>query len=344
MNFMRKLFKLALVLAVIAAIVVVASIYWEIFRWKSRATAELTIPKGSSLNAVAALLERGGVIRSPKIFIFYARLRGDAGKLAAGDYDFPAGMTIAEVLKKIVSGDVRRYQFTVIEGWNLDDIARMLAENESFGPHVAAQFSKLVHDTAFIESVGFGGIMSLEGYLFPDTYVVFHPQDVQEVIGPMLKRFNEIYGDAFKLRAKELGMTDHEVITLASIIEKETGKPEERPLISSVFHNRLKRGIVLASDPTVIYGIADFDGNLRRSDLERPGPYNTYINPGLPPGPIANPGLASIEAALYPVATDYLYFVSKNDGSHHFSATVGEHSRAVNHFQKRRSDEPFKER
>jgi UPF0755 protein len=338
------LFRLAFVLAVIAAIIVGGSLYWEIFNWKSKTTVEVTIPKGSSLGSVAAILEKGGVIRSPKIFTFYARLRGKSGKLSAGDYEFPAGMTIADVLRKIVSGEVKRYQFTVIEGWNLDDIARMLAEEESFGPEVAAQFAKLVNDTTFIQSVDLGGITSLEGYLFPDTYVVFHPRDVNEVITPLVKRFTKVYTDDFRLRAKELGMTDHEVITLASIIEKETGKPEERSLISSVFHNRLKRGMVLASDPTVIYGIADFDGNLRRRDLERPGPYNTYINPGLPPGPIASPGQESIKAALYPARTDYLYFVSKNDGSHHFSKTMGEHSRAVIHYQKRRSDEPFKNR
>jgi UPF0755 protein len=342
MKIVRKLFKLIFVLALIAAVIVAASVYWEIFQWKSKSAAEVAISKGSHLNAVAAQLERGGVIRSPKIFSFYARLKGVSGKLHAGEYEFPAGISIDDVLNAIVEGEVKRYRFTVIEGWNLKDIEKMLSEMEFLGPKIAEEFSKLIYDTNYHESLGVGGVLSLEGYLFPDTYVIDRPKGAKEIIEPMVKQYKGVYTDAFRKRAKELGMTDREVLILASIIEKETGKGEERPIISSVFHNRLKKGMVLASDPTVIYGIKDFDGNLRRRDLERPGPYNTYLTAGLTPGPICNPGKDSIEAALYPAKTDYFFFVSKNDGSHHFSKTMGEHSRAVIHYQKRRSDEPFK--
>lgn len=342
MNIIRKLIKFAVVVGVIAAVVVGASTYWEIYHWKSDTAAEVTVPKGASLDEVAALLAREGVIRSPRIFALYARLTGVSGKLSAGDYAFPAGMSIADVLKRIVKGEVKRYTFTVIEGWNLDDIERMLAEKPHIGPAVAAAFHDRVRNPEYIAELGFPGLARLEGYLFPDTYVVYHPRDVDEIIKPMVRRFKQIYTDKLKLRARELGMNDHDVITLASIIEKETGREDERKIISSVFHNRLKRNIPLASDPTVIYGIDDFDGNLRRRDLERPGPYNTYLNAGLPPGPIASPGEASIKAALYPAKTPYLYFVSRNDGSHHFSATLAEHNRAVQHYQVRRSDKPFK--
>ena len=150
----------------------------------------------------------------------------------------------------------------------------------------------------------------------------------------MAGKFKRVYTPDFSLRAAELGMNDHEVVILASIIEKETGLHEERRLISAVFHNRLMRGIPLASDPTVIYGIKDFDGNLRKRDLEQCTPYNTYLIQGLPPGPIANPGKASIEAALNPAPVQYLYFVSRNDGSHHFSATLREHNEAVRRYQR----------
>lgn len=342
MKFIKKLFLLAIIVALIFAAVVGVSIYRQIYQKQTAADVEVVIPRGSSLSAVAELLAREGVIKSPETFAMYGRLRRAANKLHAGIYEFPAGLTMADVLTMIVKGEVKRYRFTIPEGYNIRDIARVLAEHKDFGSVVAAQFVKFAHDPQFADEMGMGGHTSLEGYLFPDTYVVFSPQDVREIIRPMVVRFKEVYGDDLKLRAKELGMTDHEVVTLASIIEKETGKPEERPLIASVFHNRLKKGMVLATDPTVIYGISNFDGNLRRKDLETPGPYNTYLNAGLPPGPIASPGEKSIRAALYPATTNYYFFVSKNDGSHHFSKTMGEHGRAVQHFQIRRSDEPFK--
>jgi UPF0755 protein len=152
----------------------------------------------------------------------------------------------------------------------------------------------------------------------------------------MVDHFSSVFTPAWIERAQEMGFTVHQVVTLASIVEKETGKPEERPIIAGVFLNRLKRGMRLESDPTVIYGIADFNGNLTRKDLETPTPYNTYLNKGLPPGPIANPGRASIEAVLYPSENSYLFFVSKNDGSHHFSSTLAEHNRMVRKYQRRR--------
>ena len=158
----------------------------------------------------------------------------------------------------------------------------------------------------------------------------------EDLIGAMVKRFREVFLPEWTLRAKALKMSVHQIITLASIIEKETGAAFERPLISSVFHNRLKKGMRLSSDPTVIYGIRNFNGNLTRKDLETVTPYNTYRIKGLPPGPIANPGIDSIKAALYPAETDYLYFVSKKDATHQFSTNLKDHNRAVRQYQLRR--------
>jgi UPF0755 protein len=173
----------------------------------------------------------------------------------------------------------------------------------------------------------------LEGYLFPDTYQFGRGISPSLIIDAMVKRFWQMVGPLTD-RAKETGMTMQEIVTLASIVEKETGQPSERPLIASVFLNRLKSGMRLESDPTVIYGLENFDGNLRKKDLVQRSPYNTYVIHGLTPGPICNPGLESIKAVIFPAKTDYLYFVSKNDGSHHFSRTLSEHNQAVERYQK----------
>lgn len=341
MQFMRKMFRTVMVLGLIFTLLIAASFYWQVFQRRSNAAAVVEIPKGSSLAAVSAILSQNGVVRSPRMFALYGRVSGAAGRLHAGEYEFARGMTMKEVMDKIVRGDVKRYSFTVIEGWNLRDIDKMLRSKPFVTPAIADEFMRLVYDPNYITTLGFPGISSLEGYLFPDTYLIARPKGARDIIDPMIKRYRAIFTDALRQRAQEMGMTEHQVITLASIIEKETGRADERPIISSVFHNRLKKGIQLATDPTVIYGIENFDGNLRRSDLTRPGPYNTYLNPGLPPGPIASPGAESIRAALYPAQTNYLYFVSRNDGSHYFSQTMAQHARAVQHYQVQRSTDPL---
>jgi UPF0755 protein len=175
---------------------------------------------------------------------------------------------------------------------------------------------------------------TLEGYLFPDTYFLNKTMTAAEIIRGMVRKFAAVWGPDQDARAKELGMTQHQVITLASIIEKETGAPQERPLISSVFHNRLQKRMRLQSDPTTIYGIWDrYDGNLHKSDLSAQNPYNTYYVPALPIGPISNPGREAIRAALYPSPSNFLYFVSHNDGTHEFTSTYTQHINAVKRFQ-----------
>lgn len=194
------------------------------------------------------------------------------------------------------------------------------------------QFLSLAQDPALLEQYGIPG-PTLEGYLYPDTYQLARGISPSTAIHTMVERFWMLVRP-LKKRAEDLGMEMEDVITLASIVEKETGLAGERATIASVFLNRLKRRMRLESDPTVIYGLKNFDGNLTRKDLSKPTPYNTYVIRGLPPGPIANPGLEAIKAVLYPAKTDYLYFVSKNDGSHHFSRTLSEHNRAVRMYQK----------
>ena len=289
------------------------------------------IPKGSTFREVVHALDEEGLLRSRTQFYLMARILGIAGRVQAGEYELSTAMTPSVILHKLVSGDVLKYRVTIPEGYTIQQIAvrleelGIITEREEF---LAAAFS-----SDFNTMLGIDG-ESVEGYLFPDTYLFPSALTPDEVIKTMVANFKRVYKSDFSLRAAELGMTDREVVVLASIIEKETGLPEERPLISAVFHNRLKRGIPLASDPTVIYGIADFDGNLRKRDLERRTPYNTYMIQGFPPGPIANPGRSSIEAALYPAPVTYLYFVSRNDGSHHFSTTLREHNEAVRRYQK----------
>jgi len=207
-----------------------------------------------------------------------------------------------------------------------------LIARESIAP--AEKFLALAADPGLAQRLGVTAT-GLEGYCFPDTYAFIKNTPPETVLRTMVSRFHRVFA-AERAAAGDpsrLGLTDHEVVILASIVEKETARPDERPLIAGTFLNRLHRGIPLASDPTVIYGIPHFNGNLTRSDLESPTPYNTYVRAGLPSGPIANPGRAALRAALDPAPVDYLYFVSRNDGSHQFSRTLEEHNRAVREFQ-----------
>jgi UPF0755 protein len=192
---------------------------------------------------------------------------------------------------------------------------------------------KLSREPQFIRSLEIQA-NSLEGYLFPSTYYITRKTAPEEIIRMMVRAFQQIYTHEFEQRAQDLHLTQHQVVTLASIVEKETSLDEERPLVSAVFHNRLRRHIPLQSDPTVIYAVPNFDGNLKRVHLKMNSPYNTYRWPGLPPGPIANPGKAAIYAALYPASVDYLFFVSRNDGTHYFSRSLQEHNLAVGMYQK----------
>lgn len=297
-----------------------------------RKERKVSIPKGSTFKQIVRILEEEELLRSPTRFFLMASILGAPGRVKAGEYHLSTSMLPQEILHKLVQGDVIKYRITIPEGYNVRQSAAYLEEKGIINSR--EEFLELAFSAEFVASLGIEG-ESMEGYLFPDTYFFSRGVAPEEVVKSMVRNFKELYKSDFSQRAAELGLTDREVIILASIIEKETGLCEERPLISAVFHNRLKRGIPLCSDPTVIYGIEDFDGNLRKEDLKMRTPYNTYVIQGLPPGPISNPGRSSILAALYPASVKYLYFVSRNDGSHHFSISFKEHNEAVRRYQKR---------
>ena len=305
--------------------------FWYTPAEKGGREVVVQIPGGSSLLSASWLLADSEVIRSVKPFVFMVKLRGQADRIQAGELMFRTDMTPAEVMEVLTRGKAVTYQVTIPEGYNMYQVASILAAK---GLVKEERFLALSRDPEFCRSLEVPGD-TLEGFLFPDTYSWPKGLSEEEVLSQMVARYKKVFTEDMRRRAREMGMTELEVVTLASIIEKETGLPEERPLVSAVFHNRLKRAIPLCSDPTVIYGLDDFDGNITREDLTRETPYNTYLIQGLPPGPISNPGRSSIWAALYPAPVKYLYFVSRNDGSHHFSTNLKEHNVAVWRYQKR---------
>jgi UPF0755 protein len=329
--------RLIVISSVAAGLMVAAGLYavhdltryaHTAFRSSTKAL-DLTVPAGQPFEATTKELIRAGVIQQPHRFRWFARLYGYDRKVKAGEYRLSAAMTPAQVLQTLVSGKVVFHRLTVPEGYTCHQIAGLVA---AAGFASATRFEELARDAAFVHQLGLQGD-TFEGYLFPDTYFFPKGATAREIIEVMVRRFKTVMTPEWRARAAALKMSIEQVTTLASIIEKETGAPAERAVVSSVFHNRLDRGMRLASDPTVIYGLPHFDGNLTRADLEKKTAYNTYLIRGLPPGPIANPGRAALKAALYPKKTPFLYFVAKGDGTHHFSTNMRAHDRAVRRYQ-----------
>jgi UPF0755 protein len=282
-----------------------------------------------SLQAIAQLLTQEGIIHDPYKFLILAWCKGLGKKIQWGDFELYAGIPPSVLLNYLTTGKTILKRITIPEGFTLQQIARRLSEENLVDEK---EFLASAHDPQFIKALGIDG-QSLEGYLFPDTYVFNRGMSSQTIQERMVLRFKEVLTG---LQEKE-GNSDHlntkKIVVLASIVEKESGLQIERPLIASVFFNRLKRGMALQSDPTVIYGIKDFDGDLTKKNLRTSTAYNTYLKSGLPPGPIANPGKDALRAVISPAESDYLYFVSKNDGSHFFSKTLKDHNRAVARYQ-----------
>ncbi len=296
------------------------------------------IEAGTSMRDVGRDLEQQGVIRNRLLFQALARWRGVDRKLRVGEYDVPGGLTAGQVLDVLAFGKPRTSQVTVPEGLSMDEIARLLGSRQLGDP---AAFKALFRDPAFIATLGLPGPpATLEGYLFPDTYEFRVGASPREIATRMTQRFGEVFSGDLVEAAKDRGMSVHRALTLASIVEKEAAVPSERPTISAVFHNRLAKGMPLQSDPTAIYGLEGHDSRVRPEDLDRDTPYNTYKIQGLPPGPIANPGRASIEAAVRPEpGVGALYFVARTDRTHVFSKDYGSHRAAVARLRQARAAE-----
>ncbi len=292
--------------------------------------AVVLIPRGASFTAIASILADKGVIEEDIRFQLLALLHGKADRIRAGEFVLQRGVKPLEVLEQLDRAKVLQHPVTIAEGLQVEEIAAVFAAG---GWCRQQEFLDVAGDADFLRALGLGDVDTLEGYLYPDTYYLTRipAVDARKIISMMVGRFFEVW------QSLDTGGADrHETVILASIVEKETADPAERPRIASVFRNRLDKGMRLQSDPTVIYGIVGFTGDITRKDLRRPTPYNTYVIKGLPAGPICNPGKEAMAAVLQPAAEGYLYFVSRNDGTHHFSKTLGEHNRAVNTYQRRK--------
>lgn len=331
MSKIKTLFRWLPLAATSLIIAVFTHYYISLFVPPGSSTAPVVIEfePGISFNRIAKVLKEKGIIRDLNAFTLLARLRGSTKKAQAGEYEFNVSMLPFDVLEKIEKGLVIKHPVTIPEGYNVREIADLL---EREGLSKKELFIAMVSDRVFLASIGISS-PSAEGFLFPDTYQFSKGMTEEAMIKNMVSRFMEVFTSEMESRGREMGMSVKEVVTLASVVEKETGEASERPRIARVFLNRIKMGIPLQSDPTVIYGIKEFNGNLTKKDLLTETPYNTYRKRGLPEGPISNPGFDSIKAVLYPEEGDYLYFVSKNNGTHHFSKTLSEHNRAVYQYQ-----------
>ncbi len=289
---------------------------------------DISFPPGSGVRRLAGDLKTNGLIRSSWHFVMLTRLRGKAHNLKAGEYRFNDGMTPADILHKIATGDVDYRKFSLPEGYSIYQAAELLEQKGFFKSDV---FLSKCRDPGLLERLGLAG-HSVEGYLYPATYNLQRNGDEVQLIEQMVVQFEKKYAALSTATAFPVRLSRREIVILASIIEKEAVSSEEKPLISSVFHNRLRIGMPLQSDPTSVYGVRAFSGKVTRADIKRQSPYNTYLNRGLPPGPIGNPGSEALQAALNPADSGYLYFVSRQDGTHQFSRTLEEHNRAVDKY------------
>lgn len=323
----------------VLAAILLAAIGFEAWRVLTPAPAVRDAPRFVEIPArvsgvqVAWRLTQAEVIRSPESFVAVSLVRGSLRSLKAGEYAVPRGASTLDVLALLESGRVHQHPVLHPEGATVAELAQLL-DNERLA--AAADIVRVAHDPAFLRAHDIAAD-SVEGYLFPDTYYFVRGLTPPQMLDRMVQRMFAKLTPDIRARARTRGLGVHELLTLASIIEREAVVPDERRLISAVFWNRLKLGMPLQADPTVQYGAGKERRALTRLDLRTDQPYNTYQRPGLPPGPIASPGLAAVEAALDPAAVSYLYFVAKDDHRHHFSTTLDEHQRAVTRYRTARS-------
>jgi UPF0755 protein len=343
----RKRVAAVLTLAIVALFAIGVVAIWFQFTLTQRrdlpeSPVAVTIDPGMGTREIVARLASAGVVADQTSLLFWLTATGKGRELKAGDYEFESPISALEAIDKIRRGDVATRRVTIPEGYNRFRIAETLAEKTGLGSR--DRFLALTGNPELVRDID-PAATTLEGYLFPDTYVYTPKTTPEELVAQMVARFREIYETHPEIsqRASERGMTIHDVITMASMIEGEARVEEERPVIASVFYNRLARNMRLASDPTFVYAALlanDYDGNVNNpKHRERLSPYNTYVFEGLPPGPITNPGLKSIQAALEPASTDYLYFVvNGTDGRHKFSRTADEHEAAVQEYRRQQRE------
>jgi UPF0755 protein len=296
---------------------------------------KVVIAKGSSTSQAARLLAKEQVLQHPFLFRMLVHGTMTEKQMKFGEYSFPDPPSTVDVWRKLVGGEVTRYSVTIPEGSNLYDIAELLGSLDLADPE---EFLEAAFSPDFLRRLSVPG-NSAEGFLFPETYLFVKTMTAEDILERMIRQFRHRLPPEWETRAGEQGFSLLELVIIASIIEKETGVEEEKPLVSAVIRNRLARGMPLQMDPTVIYGLKRFGVELTKKDLMERSPYNSYRNRGLPPGPISNPGLSAIRAAVFPAETEYLFFVSRNDGSHKFSTTLQEHNLGVASYRKERAAE-----
>ncbi len=315
--------------------IVIGLFYYQGFRPAGDNTQAQTfeVLPGMTLKQVAKKLQQQGLIRNSDAFQAIAYIQKKQKQIMTGEFSLSPSMVPPAILSLITSGKTVLHPITIPEGYRTSEIAALL---HSQGLVDRGNFISETRNESLIQSLGITAT-NLEGYLFPETYHFSKYTLEKMIVKKMVTTFKEkVFTPQTLKNVKESSLSLHEIITLASLIEKETSLDSERKLISSVFHNRLRKNMRLQTDPTVIYALKNFDGNIRKRDLKIDSPYNTYKYKGLPPGPIANPGIKSIAAAMSPKPSNYLYFVSRQDGSHQFSSTLVEHNLAVQKYQLRR--------
>jgi UPF0755 protein len=333
---MRRLLVVLALLAVTGGAAALAAGAWA---WRALHTpmplpstgVVVFVPPRQPFRAVAERLRNAGVIRHPWLLTLWARYGGADRTVRSGEYRFAQPLTPIAVLAALQARADNARAVTIPEGLTADQVAQLL-EDQGYGGRDV--FRCVMGDIRMLQEFGLPAT-GVEGYLFPDTYSFAPTSEPIDIIRTMVARFRQ-ESAVLAARRAAAGLSEADMVTLASVIERETGQPDERRLISGVFHNRLRLGMPLQSDPTVLYGRGDLHAPITRGDLADPRAYNTYVHRGLPPGPIANPGRAALEAAIEPAATAALYFVSRNDGSHEFSDTLEAHNRAVRLYQRRR--------
>ena len=292
-------------------------------------TILVDIPTGSSFLKVTEILNQAGLVKYRVFFYSLAIKKNARRSIRAGEYEFNTSLTPSAMIDKLLRGEIKIHEVIIREDLSLREIAAILDKEKLINKD---DFFELAGDEDFLESLNIKAD-SIEGYLFPETYFLDRSMSTRQIMKIMVSQFWKKVTPEMIKRAGEFGFNTHQLVTLASIIGKESGDDAEKPMISAVFHNRLRKKMRIQSDPTAVYDLDNFEGKILRSHLKRKSPYNTYVRKGLPPGPIANPGLTSLKAVLYPTEVNYLYFVSKKDGTHYFSNSLAEHNRAIKRYQ-----------